>query len=67
MIKCDIFNQYIQCVVTMYCTHQLTERKRKVSCTKLPMRNGMCENRLCARAPRARQGSCIIWYESIPR
>jgi len=29
--------------------------------TKLSMRNGRCEHRLCARAPRARQDSCWIW------
>ena len=29
--------------------------------TKLSVRNGRCENRLCARTPRARQGSCRIW------
>ena len=43
------------------------ERKNTFPCTKLSMRNGRCVNRLCARAPRARQGSCQIWYESIPR
>jgi len=25
------------------------------------MQNGTYENRLCARAPRAQQGSCWIW------
>ena len=43
--------------------HQLTEKKKMFPCTKLSMRNGMCEHNrlLCARAPRARQDSCRIW------
>ena len=40
--------------------YRLTERK-KCPCTKLSIRNGRCKNRLCARAPRARHGSCRIW------
>jgi len=47
----------------------LTINGKKITfpCTKLSMRNGKREYKLCARAPRARQGSCRIWYESIPR
>jgi len=42
--------------------YRLTERKTNTfSCTKLSMRNARCEQRLCARAPRSRQGSCRIW------
>jgi len=41
------------------------EIKKNNLCTKLSMRNGGCENRLCARAARARPGSCRIWYRSI--
>ena len=49
--------------------YRLTEQK-KFLCTKLSMRNGRCENSLCSRTPRARQGSCrigrkvlIVYYE----
>ena len=40
---------------------QLTERKKTFPFTKLSMWNGRCEHGLCARAPRARQGSGRIW------
>ena len=41
--------------------YRLTEREHKKTFpfTKLSMRNGRCENRLCARTPRARQGSVL--------
>ena len=35
--------------------------KKTFPSTKLTMRKGGCENWFCARAPRARQGSCQIW------
>ena len=38
-------------------TNLPTNGKKKHSCTKLSMRNDKCENRLCTRAPPARQGS----------
>ena len=41
------------CTVHTY----LSEKKQCFPYTKLSMQNGRCENRLCARAPRARQGS----------
>ena len=63
MILCDIFNQCISSFVTLDCTHQYIDYRKEKSfpCTKLSMRNGRCENRLCARASRAWQGSCRIW------
>ena len=48
--------------------YRVTERKNKTfPRTKLPMRNGRCENRLCTRVLRAWQSSCRFWQESIPR
>jgi len=41
--------------------YQLLEWKDTFPCTQVSMRNGRCENRLCPRAPRARQCSCRIW------
>jgi len=40
--------------------YRLTERKKPFRCTKLSMRNGRCEQRLCARASRARQSTLVI-------
>ena len=37
------------------------KKEKTFSCTKLSMRNGRCENRVCTRAPRARQCSCRLW------
>jgi len=51
-------------LVTLYSTHQSIDWRKEnkmFPCTKLSMRNGRCEHRLRARAPRVRQGSYRIW------
>jgi len=50
-------------LVVLYCTHQFIDYGKKTKtfpCRKLSMLNGSCENRLCAWAPRVRQGSYRI-------
>ena len=63
--NCYDFLKYFIEIMLSYQT-RLTKRN-KVSVYKLSMWNGWCEHSLCARAPRARQGSCRVWQKSNPR
>ena len=49
------------CIVHTNLSINEKQKKPTFPCIKLSMRNGMYETRLCARAPRASQGSCRIW------
>ena len=64
MTLCDIFDQCIQCLVILVLYTPISIDKRKGK-KRFDVQNCPCGtvgvNRLCARAPRARQCSCRIW------
>ena len=49
---------YVMLLCIVHTNVSINGKIKTFPCTKLSTRNGMCENGLSARAPRAQPGSC---------